>query len=96
MILEKLQTQQNVILMPGKTRLSSYCIVRDDDILHNMIRIKMDHGNIGYRQAADYLGVDPSNVRKYIVDREHSISQQKVISLAAMLGLSVEIKIESV
>lgn len=79
--------------MPGKTKLSSYCIVRDDDRLHEMIKIRLSQRNMSHHDAAKYLDVHQSNVRKYIVNREHAISQQKVLALAAHLDISVDLNI---
>lgn len=80
--------------MPGKTKLSSYCIVRDDERLHEIISLKLRQKGMTFRDAAKYLEVDQSNVRKYLNNRDHAISQQKVLALAAHLGISVDIDIK--
>lgn len=82
--------------MPGKSKLSSYCIVRDSEKLHSLICIKMFQREMGLSEVAKYLGVDVSNVRKYITKKEHTISQQKVLALAAHLNISVDIDIKIV
>lgn len=79
--------------MPGKTKLSSYCIVRDDERLHLFIVSRMGQRKMSIHDAAEYLGVNHSNVRKYIKNMEHSISQQKVIALAAHLDIGLELNI---
>jgi len=82
--------------MPGKTRLSSYCIVRDDERLHSLILFKMKEKGHDIQSLADYLGVHNSNVRKFIKNREKAISQQKTIAICILLGISIGLNVNIV
>jgi plasmid maintenance system antidote protein VapI len=54
----------------------------------------MKQMGMNYSDVAHSIGVVPSNVRKYILFRNHSVSQQKVLAIASNLGITVSLKIE--
>lgn len=82
--------------MPGKTKLSSYCLLRDDHRLHTLIKHRMNQKKATLKELADFIGTDESAVRKFLKHGSHSISQQKVLSISAYLGISIGLNIEVV
>lgn len=80
----------------GKTPMTSYCIIRNDYRLRDIIVYYMDKSGHTYRTLAKAIGANENGVREFIRKGKKAISQYKVIELCRELGIELNLEIKTV
>jgi antitoxin component HigA of HigAB toxin-antitoxin module len=80
--------------MSGKPSPSaSWCFLRHNVVLRDLIRIKMERENLNIKDLADRIGFAPYRIGRYLLFRKQGLTQYQLVALCKELGIKLDLTI---